>query len=212
MAGKRFGRLVILERAGKNKHQHILWKCICDCNTNTTVSGISLRSGNTKSCGCLSRDTARVMNTKHGMSGAQEYNTWDSMVQRCNNPKNTNYAKYGGSGIKVCARWLKFENFFEDMGKRPEAKTLDRINPHGDYNISNCRWASYTTQSRNMRLDKRNKTGINGVFWHEKLQKYMASIRVNNKPIYIGLFIDIEQATIARHKAELKYWSKNGNL
>ena len=83
------------------------------------------------------------------MTGA--YRSWKAMFSRCYAPRNVNYKYYGGIGIVVCDRWRKFENFYADIGDRPEGKTLDRINPYGNYEPSNCRWATVSEQNLNKR-------------------------------------------------------------
>lgn len=88
----------------------------------------------------------------HGQSHrTRTYVSWDSMIQRCTNPKTKNWRWYGAMGVAVCDRWRKFANFYEDMGDRPEGMTLDRINPAGNYEPGNCRWADSLTQGRNKR-------------------------------------------------------------
>jgi hypothetical protein len=203
MIGKRFGRWTVIKRAGTDKRGQILWECICDCGNIRAINGWDLRNKKTKSCGCLRKE----ISTKHGMSAAQTYKSWANMKRRCNNPNNTHYENYGGRGIKIeDIRWLKFENFFADMGERPEGCSIDRRNNNLGYFKENCRWATSTVQSRNQRIRKTNKTGITGVCWLEKQQKYRAQITVTYKNINLGVYDKIEQATIARKQAEQKYW------
>jgi hypothetical protein len=144
ITGKRFDRWFVLERAGRRRKR---WLCRCICGAERAVHGSRLRNGTSRSCGCLRR--------RHGHSGngkkrkpSRTYKSWESMHWRCNDLQNPNY---GGRGITVCARWRKFENFLADMGKRPRGKTLDRIDPDGNYEPGNCRWATPTEQYFNRR-------------------------------------------------------------
>lgn len=154
-SGDRFGRLVVevpYTRSSSRGRVHI---CRCDCGAIREVTTESLRSGNTRSCGCLQREVARAWQTRHGHARrgdnpeTRTYVSWQNMRQRCRNPSHPRWTDWGGRGITVCDRWNSFENFLADMGERPEGTTLDRINGDGNYEPSNCRWADITTQNRN---------------------------------------------------------------
>ena len=148
--GEVFGLLTAIEDTGKRKYGKPIWKCICECGNFNEVPIYHLRSGHTKSCGCLVGS-----NKKHGhspvISKTPTYISWDCMKQRCLNPKNISYKNYGGRGIMICERWMVFENFLADMGERPEGMTLDRIDNDGHYEPSNCKWSTWNDQASNRR-------------------------------------------------------------
>lgn len=144
---------------------------------------------------------------KHGLCGTPTYISWNRMTDRCNNPNSKQYCYYGGRGITVCDSWLKFINFLNTMGVRPEKLTLERINNNKGYYKENCRWASRSEQQRNKRIRKSNKTGVNGVRWSKHAKKFMAHIKANGKCYYLGLFNTIKEAAEARKQGELKYWA-----
>lgn len=150
------GRLTVLEFT-EMRASSSFWRCRCECGNVREYLGSRLRSGATKSCGCLVRDLRAEDLTKHGHAlggGSPEYKSWASMKARCNNPSHHAYHNYGGRGIEVCKRWESFENFLEDMGKRPEGKNLDRIDNNGNYELSNCRWITQKENARNTRKSK----------------------------------------------------------
>lgn len=151
MAGSRCGRLTVLSYAG-TPNGRAMWACQCDCGQQSTVSGKYLRSGRTRSCGCLHKEITAAIKFSHGMSNSPTYMCWQSMKNRCHNRSQQSYKRYGALGIKVCSRWLdSFENFFADMGERPPGTTLDRKNALGNYEPGNCRWATRGEQSNNTR-------------------------------------------------------------
>ncbi len=152
LTGRRFGRLVVLERAGST-HGKATWRCRCDCGDETVTRGTYLRNGRTASCGCLNIERTRDANTKHGGRYLPEYYVWAAMKSRCGNPKVKLWHRYGGRGVTVCDRWREsFEAFMEDMGPRPSSgHSIDRIDNDGDYEPDNCRWATRAVQARTSR-------------------------------------------------------------
>ena len=206
LLGKRFGRLTVIARAGRDKHGHSLWWCLCKCREYVIISGSNLNNKSTKSCGCLNRDVLRKRNLTHGKRYTSEYNAWANIKARCFNSKNTRFKNYGGRGITVCKRWDNFENFIADMGKKPSSKhTIERVDNNGNYEPGNCVWATYTINNRNKRKRKNNKTGYNGVSQNKRTKKYVAQI----DKIHLGCFGKLQDAVTARRNGELKYWGKN---
>lgn len=152
---QKFNRLLVLNENGRDSCGSVLWNCRCDCGKEIIVRGSSLISGHTKSCGCYNRDLINKKIKTHGQSAGltkatTEYKTWNNIIQRCHNPKTGKYIHYGGRGISVCNEWrCSFETFFNDMGKKPNGFTLERIDVNGNYCKENCIWANWETQSRN---------------------------------------------------------------
>lgn len=169
LVNQRFGRLLVVSKAAPQfKGQTTRFACLCDCGKDAVVFSSDLRRGLTTSCGCLASEklaernrlhpthTPRYIKHGHLRQGqcSPEYHSWSGMCSRCLNPNATGYENYGGRGIRICDRWLGehgFENFLADMGPRPENKTLDRKNNDGNYEPSNCRWATASEQQSNQR-------------------------------------------------------------
>lgn len=150
LTGKTYGYLLVVEYKGKNLKKEHLWLCLCKCGTQIVVRGHSLKTNNTKSCGCFVKEGLKKRLTTHGLSKTPEYYIWEALISRCKNPSQASYKHYGNRGIKVCKRWLKFENFYKDMGPRPSNKhEIDRKDNDKGYYPSNCRWVTRSENSRN---------------------------------------------------------------
>lgn len=157
--GLRSDRLVVVAEAPRLGRGKRAFLCHCDCGAKVTVLGESIRSGNTKSCGCRKIDQRRAFrpHLKHGGSSGHPqkrtatYRSWLAMRARCNKHSTNGFENYGGRGIRVCKRWDRYEAFLADMGERPEGMSIDRIDPDGNYEPGNCRWATAADQRRNQR-------------------------------------------------------------
>lgn len=160
ISGQTFGRLTAIKPVGKDNHNSYMWLCICSCGKEKITDGRSLRSGRVRSCGCLDHEAhiLRPNRTVHGGHGTRLYRIWKAIKTRCNNPNNPSYIKwYGAKGVKVCDEWndsyIPFKEWALSHGYE-ENLSIDRIDPYGNYEPSNCRWATAAEQARNKRKQK----------------------------------------------------------
>lgn len=151
-----FGLLTAVAYAGTSATHRTLWDCVCECGEKVTVRAERLRSGYTKSCGCLSKRRMATLNRTHGQSKTPLYRVWRGMIQRCEDAKHPSFPDYGGRGITICAKWRNsFEAFARDMAPGYRAGlSIDRIDNSLGYFPGNCRWATPTQQNRNRRFNR----------------------------------------------------------
>lgn len=132
----------------------------CQCGNKTIANMWKVKTGHTRSCGCFratkssDRLIGNTLGVKHGGIHTGTYGSWQKMKDRCNNPGHRSFHNYGGRGIKICERWMQFENFLSDMGPRPDGMTIDRKEVNGDYEPSNCKWSTTKEQNRNKRTSR----------------------------------------------------------
>ena len=180
LEGKKFGKLLVLEESERSRNRfdgqsRRNYRCRCECGNEAIVAVPRLVSGTTRSCGCLAQDPALTHGHSRRGRRTPTYEIWIGMKSRCRNKKLKIYKNYGGRGIKVCDRWQGkegYRNFLADMGERPERMSLDRINNNGDYEPSNCRWASQEEQHNNKRNNVRLKDGEAFLTMAELARKY----------------------------------------
>ncbi len=161
LTGQKFGRLAIVSYVGINpKNNGSVWNVLCDCGTTKMVAGVSLRSGNTQSCGCLNRERVSARHTTHGATANKkanpEYQVWQAMIARCHNETDKAFKNYGARGITVCDQWRhSYATFIADMGSRPTPKhTIERKENNSGYSPENCVWDTRHNQSRNHRRNR----------------------------------------------------------
>jgi len=174
LVGQRFGRLVVLEEVPTPAGERSRWRCACDCGNKVIVSTHDLhKKNNTQSCGCLQREIAAKTKTIHGLArdGAIHpiYSAHSGMIQRCENPNNSRYHRYGGRGITVCDEWHNPKIFYDwaiNNGWSP-GLTIERIDNNGNYEPSNCCWIIPAKQASNRHTN-------DNITWHGKTQNLTA--------------------------------------
>ena len=164
LTGMKVFNLTVMRQDGRTKDRHIKWLCRCDCGNEVSVSSKDLISGHTKSCGCFQKEAVSKAKHIHGDRDARLYSVWKSMKKRCENKSNKAYKWYGAKGVSVCEEWhdyLVFKEWAMMSGYDPNAKygecTIDRIDPYGNYEPSNCRWVDAKTQASNKRRTPNDK-------------------------------------------------------
>jgi hypothetical protein len=168
LTGHKYGRLAVLRKTGKQKKGIYYWFCRCDCGNNTVVKSGNLRSGVVKSCGCLPLEMHIKRLTTHGLSIGPDgkhpklYRVWTQMRQRLTNPNDHNFKYYGARGIKRCSEWDDYEVFHKWAMENgyEEGLSIDRIDPDGDYEPSNCRWVTQLVQQNNRRNSRKRLAAL----------------------------------------------------
>jgi hypothetical protein len=206
LTGQRFGSWTVLTMTAERRGRNVVWLCRCDCGQQVYVDGGNLRSGISKNCGCHRRDVLIACNAVHGLASRENthelFHTWLHMIDRCENPNNPDFYLYGGHRIPVmvCERWrTSFPNFLADMGERPSPKhSIDRYpDTNGNYEKSNCRWATPRQQRRNQR-----KSPTCGTY-ETPNGTYVSHIGTPEGLIYLGAFKTQSDALVVRKQAEL---------
>ncbi len=206
----KFGRLVAIKRHAKDRHGGVIWKCICKCGNYTYGTCAILMSGHKRSCGCINRENIKQLSKlciTHDLSKSDEYHAWQEIKKRIFNKKCKAYKNYGGRGIRMCKRWLKFENFYKDMGSKPSKKhSLDRIDNDGDYEPNNCHWATRHEQANNTR--RTIKIKFNGKF--KTIRELAEAIDVSAKSLWQRLDrgMTIQDALTKSWRKKSSTWSR----
>ncbi|MBZ9622953.1 hypothetical protein G9F71_008805 [Clostridium sp. FP2] len=220
LTGNVYGRLTVIKRAENDKWGKARWWCSCSCKNENLVrvtgTDLTRKDRPTTSCGCFQKERAVEANTKHNLRGAKIYTVWASMNQRCSDSSQENYKFYGEKGITVCEGWKSdFITFYNDMYESytrhiekfgEKETTIDRIDCGGNYELENCRWATWDAQHLNTAMYETNTSGCSGAYWREHLQKYELRIHFLGKTLPLGCHTNLEDCIRIRKEAEIKYY------
>ena len=186
------------KETNKQKELFCLYKC--ECGTIFKARASNVNRGVTRSCGCYQKEFTRINKTTHGLKKHRLYNTWKNIQKRVFDKKNSHYMYYGGRGITVCERWLKIENFIEDMyPSYEEGLSIDRIDVNGNYEPSNCRWATMSMQTINRNNFSNSISKYRGVTFNKSNNMWQSRIQINKKRVSMGYFKTEEEAMMARN-------------
>ena len=182
----------------KQKRKFGIYKCGF-CGTNFKANTYHINNGHSMSCGCYKKRIISKSNKTHGLGYTRVYRIWGDIKRRTLNPKYNKYKYYGGRGITICDEWLDVQNFYDwamENGYSDEL-SIDRIDNDGNYEPSNCRWATQTIQTRNQRIQKNNTSGYKGVSFYKNYKMFEVKINVNRKKIHLGYYKTAVEAAIA---------------
>ncbi len=196
--GDIFGRLTVIELFAEQGRRKA--RVRCDCGTEKIVVAYALRSGDTRSCGCLRKEVTSQVKTTHGMTDSRLYCIWSGMIKRCTNPKEPAFERYGAKGIRVCDEWREsfeaFQEWAKSAGYRDDL-TIDRIDGRKSYYPENCRFTTRTVQNQNRRKQRNNQSGFIGVHLDKNSGRYRAQASINYRVINLGFYdTSIEAARV----------------